>query len=242
MKDYIEFLKDKMAISHQTGFEVRPEEISPYLYPHVKDTVRWAISGGCRAIFSSFGMQKTVTQLEILRVILNRTGGKGLIVCPKRVVVEFLTQAEKHLGMKVNYVRTMQEVKQCPTNIMVTNYERVRDGEDGIRIEPSYFTVTSLDEASVLRGFGTKTYQEFLPLFAEVPYRFVATATPSPNRYKELIHYAGYLGVMDTGQALTRFFQRDSTKANNLTLYPHKEKEFWLWVSTWALFLTNRLI
>ena len=239
MKDYIEFLKDKMAISHQTGFEVKADELTPYLYPHVKDTVRWAVSGGCRAIFSSFGMQKTVTQLEILRVILNRTGGKGLIVCPKRVVVEFLTQAEKHLGMKVTYVRTMQEVKQCPTNIMVTNYERVRDGEDGVRIEPSYFTVTSLDEASVLRGFGTKTYQEFLPMFAEVPYRFVATATPSPNRYKELIHYAGYLGVMDTGQALTRFFQRDSTKANNLTLYPHKEKEFWLWISTWALFLTK---
>ena len=47
---------------------------------------------------------------------------------------------------------------------------------------------------------------------------------------------------MDTGQALTRFFQRDSTKANNLTLYPHKEKEFWLWISTWALFLTKPLI
>ena len=121
MKDYIEFLKDKMAISHQTGFEVKADELTPYLYAHVKDTVRWAISGGCRAIFSSFGMQKTVTQLEILRVILNRTGGKGLIVCPKRVVVEFLTQAEKHLGMKVTYLRTMQEVKQCPTNNMVTN-------------------------------------------------------------------------------------------------------------------------
>ena len=64
MKDYIEFLKDKMAISHQTGFEVRPDEISAYLYPHAKDTVRWAISGVCRAIFSSFGMQKTVTQLK----------------------------------------------------------------------------------------------------------------------------------------------------------------------------------
>ena len=50
-----------------------------------------------------------------------------------------------------------------------------------------------------------------------------------------MIHYAGYLDVMDTGQALTRFFQRDSTKANNLTLYPHKEDEFWLWVSSWAL-------
>ena len=239
MKEYIEFLKDKMAISRQTGFEVNPDELTPSLYPHVKDTVRWAVSGGCRAIFSSFGMQKTVTQLEILRVVLKHKGGKGLIVCPKRVVVEFLTQAEQHLHMKVTYVRTMADVMICPTDIMVTNYERVRDGEAGARIEPSYFTVTSLDEASVLRGFGTKTYQEFLPLFAEVPYRFVATATPSPNRYKELIHYAGYLGVMDTGQALTRFFQRDSTKANNLTLYPHKEKEFWLWVSTWALFLTK---
>ena len=237
--EYIEFLRNKMAISHQTGFEIDSEEITPTLYPHVKDTVRWAVAGGCRAIFSSFGMQKTVTQLEILRVILNHKGGKGLIVCPKRVVVEFLTQAEQHLHMKVTYVRIMADVMICPTDIMVTNYERVRDGEDGVRIDPSYFTATSLDEASVLRGFGTKTYQEFLPLFSGVPYRFVATATPSPNRYKELIHYAGYLGVMDTGQALTRFFQRDSTKANNLTLYPHKEKEFWLWVSTWALFLTK---
>ena len=239
MKPYIEFLKEKMAISQNTGFEVSTDEMTPNLYPHVKDSVKWAINGGCRAIFSSFGMQKTVTQIEILRLIIKHKGGKGLIVCPKRVVIEFLHQAKEHIGIEVKYVRTMQEVKDCQTDIMITNYERVRDGEDGVRIEPSYFTVTSLDEASVLRGFGTKTYQEFLPLFQNVPYRFVATATPSPNRYKELIHYAGYLGIMDTGQALTRFFQRDSTKANNLTLYPHKEKEFWLWVSTWALFLTK---
>lgn len=237
--EYIDFLKQKMAISHETGFEVKESELTPTLFPHVKDTVRWAVHGGCRAIFSSFGMQKTVTQLEICRVIIAKEGGKALIVCPKRVVVEFVTQAKQHLGMTIKYVRTMQEVKDCDTDIMVTNYERVRDGEDGVRIEPSYFTVTSLDEASVLRGFGTKTYQEFLPLFANVRYRFVATATPSPNRYKELIHYAGYLGVMDTGQALTRFFQRDSTKANNLTLYKGKEQEFWLWVSTWAVFLTK---
>lgn len=141
--------------------------------------------------------------------------------------------------MDVKYVRTMQEVEACGTDIMITNYERVRDGEDGVRIDPNYFTATSLDEASVLRGYGTKTYQEFLPLFENVRYRFVATATPSPNRYKELIHYAGYLGVMDTGQSLTRFFKRDSTKANNLTLYESKEPEFWLWVSTWALVLTR---
>jgi len=88
-----------------------------------------------------------------------------------------------------------------------------------------------------LRSYGSKTFQEFLPLFKGVKHRFVATATPSPNRYKELIHYAGFLGIMDTGQALTRFFQRDSTQANNLTLYPHKEREFWLWLNSWAVFL-----
>lgn len=238
-KAYIDFLREKMAISHNSGFDIDKNEITETLYPHVKDTVAWAVRGGRRAIFSSFGMQKTVTQLEILRVILAKEGGKGLIVCPKRVVVEFLQQAKDHLHLEVRYVRDMDEVRSCDTDIMITNYERVRDGEDGKRIDPEFFTVTSLDEASVLRGFGTKTYQEFLPLFSGVRYRFVATATPSPNRYKELIHYAGYLGIMDTGQALTRFFQRDSTKANNLTLYPHKEKEFWLWVSTWAIFLTK---
>ncbi|MDT9694063.1 hypothetical protein Q5762_38200, partial [Streptomyces sp. P9(2023)] len=89
---------------------------------------------------------------------------------------------------------------------------------------------------SVLRSFGSKTYQTFLANFRN-RFRFVATATPSPNRYKELIHYAGFLGVMDAGQALTRFFQRDSTKANHLTLYPHKEREFYLWLNTWAAFV-----
>lgn len=237
--DYIDFLKKKMAISAESGFEVKDEELTQSLFPHVKDTVKWAVKGGCRAIFSSFGMQKTVTQLEICRIIVKREGGKALIVCPKRVVVEFISQAKEHMNMDIRYVRTMQEVEACDTDIMVTNYERVRDGEVGVRIDPNYFRCTSLDEASVLRGFGTKTYQEFLPFFSGVKYKFVATATPSPNRYKELIHYAGYLGVMDTGQALTRFFQRDSTKANNLTLYPGKEQEFWLWVSTWAVFLTK---
>lgn len=129
----------------------------------------------------------------------------------------------------------MEEVEKSTSQIVLTNYERVRDGD----IRPDYFAATSLDEASVLRSFGSKTYQTFLDKFKNVPYKLVATATPSPNKYKELIHYAGYLEVMDTGQALTRFFQRDSTKANNLTLYPNMEDEFWMWVSSWALFITK---
>jgi hypothetical protein len=68
----------------------------------------------------------------------------------------------------------------------------------------------------------------------------VATATPSPNEYIELLAYAEVLGVMDIGQAKTRFFKRNSEKADQLTLHPHKEREFWLWVASWALFISSR--
>lgn len=234
--NYKEFLKSKIDLATSSGFEILPEEVNKALKPHQRDSVVWAIRGGRRALFESFGLGKTVQEIEFCHQVITHKGGKGLIVLPLGVKQEFTNDAVNVLGYeKPEYVRTMDEVQNCITDIMITNYERVRDGD----IRPDYFTVTSLDEASVLRSFGSKTYQTFLDKFKGVPYKLVATATPSPNKYKELIHYAGYLEVMDTGQALTRFFQRDSTKANNLTLYPNQEDEFWLWVSSWALFITK---
>ena len=234
--DYLEFLKSKIEIAPDSGFCVERSEINPALKPHQADAVIWALRGGRRALFESFGLGKTVQEIEFCRQAVKHEGGKALIVCPLGVKQEFQRDAAELLGYeKPQYVRTMDEARAATSDIVLTNYERVRDGD----IDPAYFTATSLDEASVLRSFGSKTYQTFLDKFKGVPYKLVATATPSPNKYKELIHYAGYLEVMDTGQALTRFFQRDSTKANNLTLYPNMEDEFWLWVSSWALFITK---
>lgn len=233
---YINFLKTKIEIAKETGFTVSPDEIRPVLKPHQRDGVAWALRGGRRALFEAFGLGKTVQELEFCRLVVKHRGGKALIVLPLGVKLEFENDAVNLLGMeKPEYVRTMAEVGAAAGSILLTNYERVRDGD----IDPTYFAAAVLDEASVLRGYGTKTYQTFLDKFKGVPFKLVCTATPSPNKYKELIHYAGFLEVMDTGQALTRFFQRDSTKANNLTIYPHKETEFWLWVSTWALFITK---
>lgn len=230
MSEYLEFLKAKVKFDSRMGFTVQPEDIHPMLFPHQRDIVRWALEGGRRAIFASFGLGKSFMQLEILRHVGIREGGRQLIIAPLGVRQEFKTDAAK-LGMELTFVRRSEEVSA--PGLYITNYESVRDG----RLDVSLFNAVTLDEASVLRSYGSLTFQTFLTLFAGVKYRFVATATPSPNRYKELIHYAGFLGIMDTGQALTRFFQRDSTKANNLTLYPHKEREFWLWLATWAIFL-----
>ena len=229
---YNEFLRRKVRVAAKHGFAVQAEDVHPILLPHQRDAVRWACAGGRRALFEAFGLGKSVQQIEILRLCRRHAGGPVLIVLPLGVRQEFRRDADM-LGVATRFIRTTAEVDRDFDGIHLTNYESVRDG----KLDPAVFTAASLDEASVLRSFGSKTYQTFLTLFDAVQYRFVATATPSPNRYKELIHYAGYLGIMDTGQALTRWFKRDSTQANNLTLYPHKEREFWLWVASWALFL-----
>ena len=229
-------METKIELATDSGFIVNPEKINKALKPHQRDAVTWALKGGRRALFESFGLGKTVQELEFCHLAAEHENGQALIVLPLGVKQEFTRDAVEVLGYeKPQYCRTMEEVRNSTSEIILTNYERVRDGD----IQPEYFKATSLDEASVLRSFGSKTYQTFLDKFKNVPYKLVATATPSPNKYKELIHYAGYLEVMDTGQALTRFFQRDSTKANNLTLYPNMEDEFWLWISSWALFITK---
>jgi DNA modification methylase len=231
---YEQFLRNKISIAPDKGLIFLPEDVSTSLKPHERDSVLWMLKGGQRALFSSFGLGKTITQLETMRLICTVEKGKCLIVTPLNIVHVFQEDAQNLLnGLHVKYIKTQEDAENAQERILITNYERIRDGD----IQSDYFTAVSLDEASVLRSFGSKTYQEFLPRFQNVKYKFVATATPSPNKYKELIHYAGFLGIMDTGQALTRFFHRDSTKANNLTLYPHMENEFWAWVSTWALFL-----
>jgi hypothetical protein len=227
---YLDFLRAKIRLAPKSGFEVDDAEISPVLLGHQKAIVRWAARGGRRAIFARFGLGKSVMQIELLRLATLRYGGRGLIVAPYGVHGDIVKDA-RMLGVEVSVIRRIEDCGE--TGLYLTNYEPIRDG----KLDPNEFLAVSLDEASVLRSYGSKTFQTFLRLFERVRFRFVATATPSPNRYKELIHYAGFLGVMDTGQALTRFFQRDSTKANNLTLYPHKEREFWLWVGSWAVFL-----
>ncbi len=233
MDPYEAFLRAKMSLAPSFGMEISDKDIHPALFRHQRPAVQWAVHGGRRALFEKFGLGKTIQQLEIERVILNLLGyGRGLIVCPLGVRMEFMKDAHL-LGVKPRFIRRTEEIEE--DGIYLTNTPSVREG----LLDPSVFQVVSMDEADCLRDYGSKTFQESLTQYQDVPFRYVATATPSPNKLKELIHYAAFLGLMDSGQALTRWFQRDSKKANNLTLYPHKEKEFWLWVASWALFLQS---
>ncbi len=249
MKNYNDFLKSKIRLARKEGIKIAAKNINPALKPHNKLMVKWLVEGGRRACFASFGLHKTVTQLEAVRCTLDQVGGSGLIVCPLSVRAEFIRDAKIRLGWDElpKFIRRNSEMEG--DGIYLTNYESIRDG----RLNPTVFDVASLDEASVLRGLGgSKTFREFMRIFTGdggplgdrkgkegVKYRFVATATPSPNEYIELLAYADFLGVMDVSQAKTRFFKRDSTKADKLTLHAHKEQEFWMWVASWAIFVSK---
>jgi hypothetical protein len=255
--DYADFILAKVSLEYATRPPLPAGAVNPLLKPHQADAVRWMVAGGRRAVFAAFGLGKTFMQIEAMRLTLAETGGRGLIVAPLGVRREFIKDAEAlatgaHPAVNdaqrealaawigedaarapsIRFIRSVNEA--AATGLYITNYETVRDG----KINPADFAASSLDEAACLRGFGsTKTFREFMRLFEALPRKFVATATPSPNDYIELLAYAAYLGIMDVGEAKTRFFKRDSTKADNLTLHPHKEEEFWLWVSSWALFI-----
>lgn len=233
---YKEFLENKIVVAGTYGSEIDKSEINPIALPHQKDIIHWAISGGRRAIFASFGLGKTLMQLEIARLIIELTGKPFLICMPLGVVGEFRDDNEL-LGAKfpIKYITDTDEVETSELAIYVTNYERVRKGD----INPDCFGGVSFDEASILRNLKTETTNYVLKHFAKINYRFVATATPTPNDFIEILNYADYLGVIDRGHALTRFFQRDSTKAGHLTLYENKKEEFWKWVSSWAVFINK---
>lgn len=229
---YLQFLRDKAVVAAPLGLDIDGITINPILKHHQRVMVEWLVRMGRAANFGSFGIGKSAIQLEAVRIVSELAGGMGLIVAPLGVRGEFMRDAAM-LGIKLKFIRSIEECTD-PNGLYITNYETVRDG----KLDPRAFKVTSLDEAAVLRGFGaTKTFREFMRLFEGVPYKFIATATPSPNEFIELLAYSAYLEVMDVSQAKTRFFKRDSTKADVLTLHPHKVKEFWLWVSSWALFV-----
>ncbi len=242
---YRAFLEAKVLRESERGRSIEPGDVHPLCKPHQRAIIEWAVRGGRRAIFAKFGLGKTIMTLETMRITLASVdGSRGLIIAPLGVRQEFLRDAAM-IGVSLAFVRTTEEM--AAPGLYLTNYESVREG----KINVDGLTAVALDEAAILRGFGgTKTFRTFMAKLAGddretgirtdgIPYRFVATATPAPNDYIEIAAYAAFLGVMDVGEVKTRFFQRNSEKADELTLHPHKEAEFWYWVNTWAVFLQS---
>lgn len=84
-----------------------PDELNPALKPHTRDIVRWAVKGGKRAVFASFGLHKTATNLEVMRLLGVHRPGLRLITMPLGVRQEFRREAELRL------IRRLQPPLNC---------------------------------------------------------------------------------------------------------------------------------
>ena len=110
---YEDFLRKKVVQAPLSGLEVPREDLHPKLFEFQKDAVGWALRGGRRALFESFGLGKTMQQLEITRQITNRCGGQALIVLPLGGRGVELNPAYWADG--VFYLRAAEETASTPT-------------------------------------------------------------------------------------------------------------------------------
>jgi len=134
------------------GFEISDSDLHPMLFSHQRDIVKWALTGGRRAIFAAFGLGKSFMQLEIMRQVQSREGGRQLIIAPLGVRQDSRSTPAK-LGIGITFIRWTEELDG--DGLYITNYESVRDG----RLDVNEFNAISLDEASVLRAMAARLFR-----------------------------------------------------------------------------------
>lgn len=220
--NYEEFLKSKITIATQAGFEIDPEQINPILFPFQRDLVRWALRKGRAAIFADTGLGKTYMQLEWARLI----GDDTLIIAPLSVARQTVREAQK-IGLYIYYVRRQSDIANYPeASIFITNYEMIDN------FDFTEFGAVVLDESSILKSMDGKTRQRLTELCKDVPYRLCCTATPAPNDIAEIANHAEFLGIMSRVDMLASYFVHDE---NEYRLKGHAEEPFFRWLASWGM-------
>jgi superfamily II DNA or RNA helicase len=227
--DYEDFLAAKLVTADTHGIEIGADDLNPTLFDWQREVVAWALQRGRSAIFAACGLGKTFMQVEWAHRIVEFTGERVLILAPLAVAHQTIKEAAK-LGIRVEYRRSQEEYDSDGLSpIVITNYEMLE------HFNPAAWAGVVLDESSILKSFMGKTKRAILEAFAETPYRLACTATPAPNDHMELGNHADFLGVMASNEMLARWFINDSMKAGVYRLKKHGERDFWRWVSSWAV-------
>lgn len=229
--DYNEFLQSKRHSIGDFGFDAN--FIPDMAFDFQKHIIEKAVRKGRMAVFADTGLGKTLIQISIAQNIVNHTNKKVLILTPLAVAFQFILEAEKIGVDDIEYSKDGKHTKK----IVVCNYERLQyfDSND--------FEGVILDESSILKNFDGKIKKQVTTFVKKLRYRFLSTATPSPNDFIELgtsSEALGYMGYMDM---LSKFFKNNqsSIKKQNRNigekfyLKPHAEENFFAWVNQWSI-------
>jgi hypothetical protein len=234
-KDYLEFLEKKKHNSIDYGIKLN--YLPELMFDYQKHVSEYAIKKGRCAVFLDTGLGKTIIELTIAVNYARHTNKPVLIITPLAVAFQFIKEAEKFGIDDISYSKD----GQLKSKITVCNYERLD------KFKSIDFECVILDESSILKNFDGATKGLITAFLKKVKYRFLFTATPSPNDYIELgtsSEALGYMGYMDM---LTKFFKNNNNNVAKISrvdkaragmewyLKPHAEADFWRWIASWSI-------
>ena len=228
---YEDFIRSKKHSTGSFGFD--PAWMPDSAFDFQKFIIEKAVVKGRIGIFADTGLGKTLIQVAIAENIIRKTNKRVLILTPLAVAFQFIDEA---LRIGVEDIAHSKD-GTLAKKITVCNYERLH------LLNPDDFVCVMLDESSILKNFAGKTRDQIVAFIKRVPYRFLSTATPSPNDFIELGNSSEALGYMGYMDMLTKFFKsnQNSVDSNNRNigekfyLKPHAERDFFAWVNQWSV-------
>lgn len=228
--DYKTFIESKKHTQQDYGIE--PRYMPVELFDYQRHVTEYAIRKGRCAVFLDTGLGKTLIELTVAQNYAEATGKPVLIITPLAVAFQFVKEADRFGMEPVEYSKN----GKFNSKIVVANYERLD------KFKPSDFDCVILDESSILKNFEGAIKAQVTSFLKQVKFRYLFTATPSPNDYIELGTSSEALGYLGYTDMLTKFF---SNKENNIKamdrigskfyLKPHAKDDFFKWVSGWSI-------
>lgn len=221
---YLEFLEQKRKRKIDSGFVVDDKDLNSNLFEFQKFIVKRALKAGKYALFEDCGLGKTIQQLEWANQVNKHTDKPVLILTPLAVSGQTINEGCK-FGINVDRLKY--------NNIDISNYEQLDN------IDTSIYGGVVLDESSILKNFEGQYRNMLIDKFKNTPYKLCCTATPSPNDPMELGNHSEFLDVMSRNEMLAMYFIHDGSDTGKWRIKKHAEKDFWRFVSSWAIMLTN---
>jgi len=229
MTDYHTFLQQKRHSSQDFG--ITANFIPEKMFDFQKYVAEYAIKKGRCAVFLDTGLGKTIIELTTAVNYVRHTNKPVLIITPLAVAFQFLEEAKKFQIDDIMYSRD----GKFSTKIVICNYERLD------KFDHNDFDCVILDESSILKNFDGAIKHHVTTFLKKVKFRYLFTATPSPNDFIELGTSSEALGYMGYTDMLTKFFtnNEDTIKPQNIgtqwILKGHAKNDFFRWVSSWSI-------
>lgn len=227
--DYHQFLEKKKHTSINYGIETN--FLPDTMFDYQKYVSEYAIKKGRCAVFLDTGLGKTIIELTIAKNYVNHTNKPVLIITPLAVAFQFIKESEKFGIDDIEYSKD----GKYNSKIVVCNYERLQN------FDSNDFDCVILDESSILKNFDGAIKNHITSFLKKTKYRYLFTATPSPNDFIELGTSAEALGYMGYMDMLSKFFGNSDKNilphdiGTKWYLKPHAENDFFKWVSSWSI-------